>query len=117
MRLPFPDQHYQWQMDLPSNDNAKPNTDTEAKWREFHQANPHVYDLIELYAFKAIAAGRDHYGIQTILEMVRWHTTVQTQSEDGFKINNNHGSHYARLFHQKNPQFAGFFRTRQRKGE
>lgn len=100
------------------NDNTPPANKYEAQWREFHAKNPEVYDLIELYAFKAIAAGREHYGIQSILEMVRWHTAMRNgPDEDGFKVNNNHGAYYARLFHNSNPNYAGFFRTRSILGE
>ena len=95
------------------NDNRPPLNKYEAKWREFHAENPEVYDLIELYAYKAIAAGRSHYGMQTILEMVRWHTMLRNgPDEDGYKVNNNHAAYYARLFHAENPRHDGFFKTR-----
>lgn len=101
-----------------ANDNTPPINRLEAKWREYHAKNPEVYDLIELYAFKAIAAGRTQYGVQSILEMVRWHKDMRiAPDEDGFKLSNNHAAYYARLFHTKNPKYAGFFKTRTVLGE
>jgi len=85
--------------------------DNRSKWEEFHKSNPEVYTLIKHFTFKAINAGRKHYGIQTILELVRWHTGVETKG-DALKINNNHGAFYARLFMQDYPEYDGFFRTR-----
>ena len=117
MKLPFTDARGRFYLDA-DNDNGPARSDTEAKWRDFHAQNPGVYDLIELYAFKAIAAGRKHYGMQSIIEVVRWHSDIQSGPDgDGFKINNNHGPYYARLCHEQNPQYDGFFRTRTIKGE
>ena len=91
--------------------------DNEAKFQEFHDSNPHVYALIEKFAFQVTRAGYGHYGMQALLERVRWHLSIETDDNTGFKINNNHGPYYARLFHKLNPRFEGFFRTRQIKGD
>ena len=106
LELPL-DDHRSFSAD---NDN-EPVNELEAKWREFHAANPHVYDLFEEFAFEAIKAGRERYSIKTILELVRWHTDVTTRSVDGFKLSNNHTAYYAREFHRRNPEHAGFFKT------
>jgi len=89
-----------------------PENDNYAKWKQFHEDNPEVYDLIKHYTFQAIEAGHKKYGIQTIAERVRWHSMVETVSDDRFKLNNNHTAYYARLFMKDYPQHAGFFRTR-----
>lgn len=94
-----------------SNDNSKQDEATR-KFREYHAENPHIYDLIEEYAFKAIDAGFEHYSIVCIANVIRWHTDVVTRG-DSFKINNNYLSRYARMFHDLNPQHDGFFRTRE----
>ena len=100
-----------------ANDNRQPVNELEAKWREFHAANPHIYERFEEFAFQAINAGRERYAIKTILEMVRWHTEVTTNSTDGFKLCNNHTAYYAREFHRRNPKHAGFFKTHAVRGE
>jgi len=90
--------------------------DNQAKWQDFHEANPGVYRLIKHFTFQAIDAGLEHYGMQSVLERVRWHTDMATRNNDGFKINNNHAPFYARLFMNDYPQHAGFFRTRKQQG-
>jgi len=90
--------------------------DNEAKWLKYHNENPAIYDLIKHFAMIAIKSGRTHYGMNSVIERVRWHTTVET---DGVphKINNNHAPFYTRLFEQEHPEHQGFFRTRTQKGE
>ena len=100
---------------LAANDNEPLNV-REAKFNEFHAKNPHVYEQIEGYAFEAIKAGWKHYGMRTLLEIVRWHSDVKTPGES-FKIPNNHSPYYARLFHKLNPEHDGFFNTARVEGE
>lgn len=99
----------------PVNDN-EPRNENEAKFRRFHAANPHVYDLLEKFAFKAIAAGREHYGVKALFEIIRWHTSIHT-TDNAFKLSNTHAPYYARLFHKNNPKHAGFFITHAVQGE
>ena len=89
--------------------------DNEAKFEDFHTKNPHVYELVKHFTKQVINAGHKHYGIQTILERIRWHTMVEN-SGDPFKVNNNHGRYYARKFMQDHPEHEGFFRTRNHGG-
>ena len=85
--------------------------DNEMKFHEFHEANPEIYDLIKHFAMIAIKSGREHYGMQSVIERVRWHTTVETDGSP-YKVNNNHAAYYTKLFNEEFPQYAGFFRTR-----
>ena len=89
----------------------------EKKWQEYHKENPHVYKLIEKFAFQVMDAGYQKYGMKALLERVRWHTMIDALDDAGFKISNNHAPYYARLFHKLNPDFDGFFRTKRVKGE
>ena len=98
-----------------SNDN-EPLNEREAKFNDFHNQNPHVFKEIEDYALEAIEAGWKHYGIKTLLEIVRWHSDIKAP-EKCFKISNNHAPYYARLFHKLHPEFDGFFRTHRVEGE
>lgn len=87
------------------------------KMWEYHLENPHVWDLFQKYAFEAINTGREHYSVNAIFERIRWHNDIETKSEDGFKISNNHRAYYARFFHKKYPQHDGFFRVKQLRSE
>ena len=88
-----------------------PANDNFTRFKDFHEANPHVYELIKRFTMEAIAAGFKHYGIQSIAERVRWHTAIETEGE-ALKLNNNHTAYYARMFMDDYPDHEGFFRTR-----
>lgn len=106
-----------WQDEpLKAANSNEPINDREAKFNEFHMRNPHVYEVLESKALQAISAGWKHYGIKTLLEIVRWHTDMTT-SDKRFKISNNHAPYYARLFHKLNPEHDGFFKTHRVEGE
>lgn len=91
------------------------NMDIELKFWTFHFANPHVYELFKKYAEDVLHAGYEHYGIKAIFERVRWHMDIDTEGGEGFKLNNNYTSRYARLLSQEDKRFCGFFRNRQLK--
>ena len=78
----------------------------------FHQDNPEIYDLYVKYAFQLRDAGRENYGSKAIVERIRWHVNVETQSKDEFKINNNHTAYYARMVMMDYPELKGYFRIR-----
>lgn len=81
---------------------------------EYHDANPAVYDLLVRFAREARAAGRQHIGIQMLIERARWHAVVETVDPGSeFKINNNYASHYARLIMAECPDLDGFFEVRE----
>jgi len=79
----------------------------------FHRAHPEVFDLFVRFTFELISTSRTHGAAKTIIERLRWETSVVLQRGDDFKINNNHAPFYARLFLHRYPQHAGFFRTRE----
>ena len=89
---------------------------TKARWREFHDENPHVWDMFERFTFDAIAAGKRNSSAWLIINRIRWETEIVTRGS-AFKISNDHIAHYARHFHEQHPEFAGFFRTRPLKSE
>ena len=78
----------------------------------FHRDNPEIYDLYVKYAFQLRDAGRENYGSKAIVERIRWHVNVETQSKDEFKINNNHTAYYARMVMIDYPELKGYFRLR-----
>ena len=91
-------------------DNTPPANKWDAKFREFHEANPHVYAKIKLYVSQAMRAGYTHYSIKAIFERIRWHEEIETKGDE-FKLNNAFHAYYARLFHKDHPEHDGFFRT------
>lgn len=84
------------------------------KFLEFHRKNPQVWRLFVRYTFQLIDAGRKNYSARAVMHRIRWHTAVKTSEDfpEGFKINNNHTPHYARMFHEQYPEHDGFFRNR-----
>jgi hypothetical protein len=84
---------------------------TKQKWWEWHNTNPHIYDLFERFALDAIELGHKSLSAWLIVNRIRWETAVVTFG-DPFKISNNHIAYYARLFMVKHPQHDGFFKVK-----
>ena len=85
----------------------------EAAFLEFHAENPDVYRELRTLAHSLKAAGRSHYGIKALYEVVRFHRALQT-TDDHFKLNNNFTALYARMLMEQEPDLVGFFELRQR---
>jgi hypothetical protein len=86
----------------------------ERTFRNFHDKNPEVYAELVAHALKLKRAGRDVYGINSLIEVVRWHRNIQTRGDE-FKINNNYAPFYSRLIMQKEPRLDGFFNLRKQR--
>lgn len=86
-------------------------SDLQAKFWEFHIANPQVYALFERFTFEVIMRGFRHYSADAIIHRVRWETSITT-TDNEFKINDHHTAYYARRFHANHPEHDGFFRLR-----
>lgn len=84
----------------------------DVKFWEYHENNPIVFSAFKMFAEEVKNRGYDHYSAKAIFERVRWHLQFETDSDDGFKINNSYTSRYARLLVNEFPEFEGFFRTR-----
>lgn len=89
----------------------------EDKAMRFHKENPQVYELFKEYTFQVVAKGYKNYGAHSIFERIRWHTSIETKCDLGFKINDHHYPYYARMFMKEFPRYKGFFRTRKLKDE
>ena len=85
----------------------------EAVFREFHAANPHVYEGLRDGALDLRRAGWKHFGIARLYEGLRYQRAVVTTADD-FKLNNNFRALYARMLMEQEPELAGFFELRQR---
>ena len=83
-----------------------------AKFEEFHDRNPHVYEALVSLAYQAKSRGRDRIGIKQLFEVLRWDYMLRTEADDGFKLNNNYAPHYARLIMDEEPALKDIFETR-----
>ena len=81
------------------------------RFNEYDTNNPHVWDLFKQFARDAYHAGPARFSAQSIIERIRWKTSVEARGGE-FKINNDFVACYARKFHHENPHLDGFFRTR-----
>ncbi len=87
------------------------------KFQEFHNSNPRVWKLFKTFSFDVIRSGRKHYSVNAIFERIRWHTDIETKSEDSFKLCNNHRAYYARMFNEEFPEYGEFFKTKKLRSE
>lgn len=91
-------------------------SDLREKFVKFHEDNPKVWELFTKFTFDVIGTGRKHYSVNAIFERIRWHTDIETEG-DSFKLSNNHRAYYARHFHEKYPEYDGFFKTKELRSE
>ena len=89
----------------------------DAKFREFHELNPEVYDAFDRFTREALRAGARRLGAKLVWERIRWYTQIEARgtAAEGFKLNNNYHAFYARLWMQRNPQHSTLFETRRQR--
>ena len=80
-------------------------------FEKFDKNNPHVYELFKKYTFDIMKRGRTQYSAMAIIQRIRWHTEIETDSDDQFKIANAHTPFYARKFMAEFPEYNKFFKT------
>lgn len=97
---------------LPLFDRAADRGTIDERFAQFDIDNPWVWRAFETRAFELIRAGRTHYSADGILHTVRFHHALTTKSDDGFKINNDFSSRYARKWARLHPEHAEFFHYR-----
>lgn len=81
----------------------------------FHNENTSVYEAFKKFTFRAIEKGFNHCSADFIFHIIRWETAITDQQQEGFKVNNNFTSLYARMFMDEFPQHKDFFRIRKSK--
>ncbi len=84
----------------------------EEKFWEFHTAHPEVYRRLRELALQMRRRGVQQYGIGGLFEVLRWKEALRTHDPDGYKLNNNYRSFYARLLMEREPELRGFFELR-----
>lgn len=82
------------------------------RFEAFHEANPEVYRAFKVKALRLIHAGVRRYSAKAIVEVIRYDRVIKAHDPDGFRINNNHSSGFARLFARDYPQHRHFFSYR-----
>lgn len=86
----------------------------EVQFLAFHRDHPEVYDALRDLALDLQRKGHQRCGIGMLFEVLRWTWMTQgLHDEDGFKLNNNYRSRYARLLMANEPRLYGFFHTRE----
>src|SRR5262249_42221 len=83
----------------------------DALFADFHQANPHVYAERVRLARQMRDRGHSKLGIGMLGEVLGWRSMLRTKN-NGFRLNNNFRSRYARLVMQQESDLAEIFDTR-----
>ena len=84
---------------------------TKEKLEAYHKENPQIYQEFKRFTFQVINAGRKKFASQTVIQRIRWYTTIEAKDKN-FKINNNISSLYSRLFEQEHPEHKNLFAKR-----
>lgn len=80
------------------------------QWQQFHEANPHVADALELLAEQWLAR-HQRVGMKALWERLRWESGIRTDGKP-YALNNNWPAFYARLLIARRPEWAGRIQTR-----
>lgn len=89
------------------------NDDIQRRFEKFNRENPAVYDKLVELALSAKANGHKRLGIKALIERARWYYTIEVNSNESFKINNDYSSRFARKMMKEIPALRGFFRLRE----
>ena len=81
---------------------------------DFHAKSPEVYKQLVRLAREWKSAGNAKLGIATLFEKLRWEWHVAGLKDvEGYKLNNNYRSLYARLIMANESDLDGIFELRQ----
>ena len=78
----------------------------------FDRANPEVYKLFYSHVMDAITRGKKKTSSKMIINLIRWHYYLETNTNDQFKINDRYTSHYSRKFIRQHPEYSHIFEFR-----
>jgi len=88
-----------------------------AAWREWHTANPHVWDRFVRMADEARAhRPGERTGHWLIIGKLRWEHWFTTTGPE-FKLSNDHTAFYARAYMASRADRRGFFKIKRMIGE
>jgi hypothetical protein len=80
------------------------------RFAAFHAANPHVYRNLVTLARDLHQDGR-RVGMKMLFEVLRWQH-LRTTGDQGFTLNNDFSSRYARLIAEREADLADAFELR-----
>lgn len=84
------------------------------RFEKFHRSHPEVYGLFCRFCDELIRAGRVRNSADNVLHRIRWESAVNEDREfDGYKINNDFTSRYARLWMTEHLKHNHFFALRE----
>lgn len=84
------------------------------KFKNFHEANPHVYDLLVANA-RLVKKHTKRWGIRNLWEKLRWDYATQvtvTPLKGDYKLNDHYPPFYARMMIRDFPEFEGWLEIR-----
>lgn len=96
---------------LTQQENTSPTLTLQQKFEAFHEANPWVYNSLEVLADDWLQKGHTRIGMKMLTEILRWQYERQTVGDE-FKLNNSMTSRYARLLIDNHPEWADAIETR-----
>lgn len=82
------------------------------RFEEFHRLNGWVYTALETLAADWLAHGHRKVGVKALFEVIRWQFGRTTTGDQGFRMNNDFTSRYARLLIERNPEWENAIETR-----
>jgi hypothetical protein len=83
------------------------------RFEQFHQANPHIYDmLVELSRKMKAKKTMRQWSVYAAYELVRYQWNNRTRSFDDYKLPNEFRPIYSRLIMEQEPDLDGFFRIK-----
>ena len=82
------------------------------RFRAFHAANPHVFDLLVILARRMRARG-GRVGIKACWERLRWEYRERVEGDQWARLNNSLTSRYARLITERCPDLVDVIETRE----
>jgi hypothetical protein len=86
----------------------------EARFREFHEANPLVYTNLVRLAREAKDKGHNRISIGMLWEVLRWNKLIAVvDATSRYELNDNYRSRMARLIMQQEPDLDGMFEVRE----
>ncbi len=71
--------------------------DLQTRFEQYHTENPHVYEALVRLAKEARTKGKKRISIKMLFEVVRWEHFLTAKDPDGWRLNNNYHSRYARM--------------------
>ncbi len=93
----------------------EPRDAVEQNFKDYHRANPHVYDWFDRYARIAIGAGKRHGSAWHIVNGLRWEAYLKADDPSTeFTICNDYIGLFARWWMERNIQHIDFFSTKLR---